>query len=194
MKVILTDNVKTLGSVGEIVNVSQGYARNYLIPNNKARLADEGNKKQVEDHQKRLAKKVEEQKQAAQEVAKKLQGLTVTLVKKVGGSGKLFGTVTANELSSELEKLGLDVERRLIHIKDSIKSLGQFDVQAKLFKGVEATFKVKVEMDAKQAQEMKEKQAAAEARAAKKGKEAPVEGEATTEEATAEEASEETKA
>ena len=192
MKVILTDNVKTLGSVGETVNVSPGYARNFLIPNDKARLADDSNSKQMEDYQKRLAKKVEEQKKAATDLASKLNGTVVALVKKVGGNGRLFGTVTSSELSSELEKMGYDVEKRLIHVVDAIKTTGTFDVKAKLFKDVEATFKVKVEMDAKQAQEMKEKQAAAEARAAKKGTEAP----ATTEgeEATATETTEESEA
>lgn len=170
MKVILTDNVKTLGSVGEIVNVSEGYARNFLIPNSKAMLADSSNQKQMADYQKRLAGKVAAQKSAAEELGKKLKGVTVNLTKKVGGNGKLFGTVTSSELSVELSKLGLDVERRHIHIADPIKGLGTFEVTAKLFKGVEATFKVKVEMDAAQANELKEKQAAAELKASKKGK------------------------
>ena len=178
MKVILTDNVKTLGSVGETVNVSPGYARNFLIPNDKARLADEGNTKQMADYQRRLAKKVEEQKKDAQALAKKLEGTVVAIVKKVGGNGRLFGTVTSNELSTELEKMGIDVEKRLIHVKDPIKTIGTFDVKANLFKDVEANFKVKVEMDAKQAQELKEKQVAAEARAAKKGKETPAQAKA----------------
>ena len=133
MKVILTDRVKTLGNVGEVVNVSQGYARNYLIPNKLALLADEGNTKQMEDYQKMLSKKVEEEKKAATDLAKQLNGKTITVTKKVGGNGRLFGTVTSTELSKELEKQGVVVEKRLINVDDPIKTLGDFEVKAQLF-------------------------------------------------------------
>lgn len=188
MKVILTDKVKSLGNIGEIVNVSQGFARNYLIPNKLAKLADEGNAKQMADYQKMLAKKVAEEKAAAEELAKKVSGITVSLVKKIGGNGRLFGTVTNSELSRELEKQGAIVERRLINVDTPIKTLGEYEMTAKLFKGVEATFKVKVEIDPKQAEEMKKKQEAAAKKAAKKA-EAPAE-EATAEAAETEEKTE----
>lgn len=184
MKVILTDSVKSLGNIGEIVNVSQGFARNYLIPNKKAKLADEGNSKQMADYQKMLAKKVAEEKAAAEDLAKKIGKITINLVKKVGGTGRLFGTVTNSELSKELEKQGVVVERRLITIENPIKTLGDFDITAKLFKGVETTFKVKVEMDPKQVEEIKKKQEAAAKKAAAK-KDAPeVDADAETTEAT----------
>lgn len=185
MKVILTERVKALGNIGEIVNVSPGHARNYLIPNKKAKLADEGNEKQMKDYQKMLEKKVEEEKSAAQALADKISGLTVNLVKKIGGNGRLFGTVTNSELAKELEKLGAAVERRLITIEEPIKTLGDYEITAKLFKGVEATFKVKVEIDPKQAEEMKKKQeAAAKKKAAKaEKKEEEVSSEEDTEEA-----------
>jgi large subunit ribosomal protein L9 len=188
MKVILTERVKSLGSVGEIVNVSQGFARNYLIPNSLAMLADEGNTKQISDYQKMLAKKVEEEKKAAEEVAGKLNSTTLTLVKKVGGNGRLFGTVTNAELSKELGKAGLDVERRLIHIETPIKTTGEYEISAKLFKGVEATFKVNIEMDPKQAAEMKKKQEAAEKKKASKKTEAKTEEAETATEEKSEEA------
>lgn len=184
MKVILTDKVKTLGNVGEIVNVSEGYARNFLIPQNKAKLADESNSKQMGDYQKMLAKKVAEEKAEADALAKKLSSTTVSLIKKVGGNGSLFGTVTNTEVAKELEKAGIVIERRLIAIDTPIKNLGEYDITAKLFKGVEATFKVKVEIDPKQAEEMKKKQEAAEAKKAKK--------EAKTEETAEVEAEEKT--
>lgn len=182
MKVILTETVKTLGNVGETVNVSTGHARNFLIPNKLAVLADSSNKKQMEDYQKMLAKKVAESKKEAEDTAKKLSGLTITLEKKIGGSGKLFGTVTTSEVADELAKKGVEVERRVI-ILDNIKGLGTYDVKVKLFKGVEATFKLKVEMDAKQAEEMKAKQEQASKKASKKGKkeEGDAEAEATSE-------------
>lgn len=165
MKVILTEKVKSLGNVGEIVNVSQGFGRNYLIPGKFAILADGSNTKQMADHEKMLAKKVATEKAEAEAVAKKLSGVTVTLIKKVGGNGSLFGTVTNTELSKELAKQDIIIERRQILIETSIKTLGTFDITAKIFKGIEANFKVKVEIDPKQAEEMKAKQ---EAIAAKK--------------------------
>lgn len=192
MKVILTENVKSLGNVGEIVNVSPGYARNSLIPARKAILADDSNKKQMADMEKMLAKRVAEQKAAAEEVAKKLSGSTVTLIKKVGGNGSLFGTVTNTEVAKELDKQGISIERRLIHIDTPIKALGTFEIKAKVFKGVEATFNVKVEIDPKQAEEMKKKQeAAAKKKAAKAEKaEAKADDAAEATEATTEETAE----
>lgn len=189
MKVILTERIKTLGNIGEIVNVSQGYARNFLIPNKLAKLADEGNSKQMADYQKMLAKKVAEEKAAAEATAKELSGLTVTLVKKIGGNGRLFGTVTNTEIAKELEKQNIVIERRVITIPTSIKALGDYEVTAKLFTGVEATFKVKVVIDPTQAEELKKKQAAAEKKAAAK-KEKAATAEAKSEETA--EASEET--
>lgn len=159
MKVILTERVQTLGNVGEIVNVSAGYARNYLMPNGFARLADDSNKKLLAAQQKSLAKKVQAQKDAALAVKKQLETLgTIELIKKVGANGKLFGTITTAELSKELENQGLNVERRLLHLESQIKGLGTFNVKAKLFADVEATFKVKVAIDPKQAEELKKAQ------------------------------------
>ncbi len=184
MKVILTERVKSVGSVGETVNVSEGYGRNYLIPQKLAVLADESNAKQMKDHEKRLEKKVAEEKAGAEAIAKKLGGVVVTLTKKVGGNGSLFGTVTNTELARELEKQDINVERRMITIETPIKTTGTHEVSAKIFKGVEATFKVNVEVDPVQAEEMKKKQEAAAAKkaamAAKK-EEAGEEGEESTE-------------
>jgi large subunit ribosomal protein L9 len=190
MKVILTGKVKSLGNIGEIVNVSEGYARNFLIPQKLGKLADESNAKQMADYQKMLAKKVLEEKAAAEAVAKTLSGVTVSLVKKIGGNGKLFGSVTNADIAKELEKQGISIEKRVINLVNPIKSLGAFEAVAKIVKGVEATFNVKVEMDPKQAEEMKKKQEAAAKRAAKKA-EAGEETEATTEEVEAEVTTEE---
>lgn len=158
MKVILTEKVPSLGSIGEVVNVSAGYARNFLIPGQKAVLADEGNTKQVAHMNKLLAKKVEEEKAEAVAVQKKVNGVNLEFVKRVGSNGKLFGTVTTSELSKELEAKGITVERRLLHVETPIKGLGTFNVKAKLFAGVEANFTVNVVIDPAQAEEMKKKQ------------------------------------
>ncbi len=158
MKVILTEKVPTLGNIGEIVNVSAGHARNFLVPNGLAMVADEGNKRLLAAQQKSLAKKMQAQKDAALELKKKIEGTTLELIKKVGASGKLFGTVTNAELSKELENKGFHVERRLIHLETPIKGLGTFNAKVKLFQDVEAIFKVKVAIDPKQAEELKKAQ------------------------------------
>ena len=186
MKIILTEKVPTLGGVGEIVNVSPGYARNYIIPNQLGVVADDAHKKALEDQKKRLAKKVAEEKDAALALKGKIDGLVIELTKKVGVSGKLFGTVTTTELSKELAVKEINVEKRLLTLETAIKSLGTFDVKAKLFSEVEATFQVKVVIDAKQAEELKAK----EARAAKSKKARKEKAQAAAEAGEAEEVKE----
>jgi len=194
MKVILTEKVKNLGNTGELVNVSPGFARNFLIPRNVAIVASEGNQKFIEDQQARLQKKIEAERSAAEEVKKQLESVSLELFKKVGGSGKLFGTVTNTELAKELAGKGIELERRQILIETPIKETGDFDVKVKLFTNVEGTFKVKVSMDLKQAEEMKAKQKQAEERAAAKAN-AKKSAEAKAENAEGEEsATEETEA
>lgn len=168
MKVILTEKVKALGTIGEIVNVSAGYARNFLFPRRLAMLADERNANMVKDKQKALAKKIAVEKDAAEAIKKKLEGLTVELIKKVGANGRLFGAVTSADIAKELEKQGVQVERRLITIEGSVKSLGTYDAKAKLFNDVVASFKVKVAIDAAMAEQLRKEQAEAQRRNAEK--------------------------
>lgn len=169
MKVILTEKVKALGTVGEIVNVSAGFARNYLFPKKFAVLADEKNSNVLKDQQKALAKKVEAEKGEAQSVKKKIEGQTIELIKKVGANGRLFGAVTSQEIAKEIEnKFGVQVERRQLQFDGSIKSLGTYDVKAKLFSDVVANFKLKVAIDAAMAEQLKKEQAEAQRRNAEK--------------------------
>jgi len=178
MKVILTEKVASLGNIGEVVNVSAGHARNFLFPQNKAVLADESNKAQMEHYNKMLGKKVAEEKSAAETVQKKLSGLNLDLVRKVGSNGKLFGAITTTELSKLLSEKGIEVEKRVLTVDNPIKSVGSYNVTAKLFSGVEAVFSVKVEMDPKQAEELKKK---AEAAAKKKKAKAEAQAEGSEE-------------
>ena len=158
MKVVLLEKVKSVGNVGEIVNVSAGHARNFLIPNGFAVAADEGSEKAMAHHQKMLKKKIEEEKSAAAAVQGKLDGIVVEFVKKVGLNGKLFGSITSTELAAELATKGFEVERRQLTIETPIKGIGSFNVKAHLFEGVDANFQVKVAMDPAQAEELKAKQ------------------------------------
>lgn len=99
---------------------------------------------------------------------KKIEGITVELIKKVGFNGRLFGAVTTQDIAKELEKQGVSIERRLLNIEGSVKSLGTYDVKAKLFNDVTATFKLKVAIDAAMAEELKKQQADAQKRNADK--------------------------
>ena len=165
MKVILKDKVKALGNIGEVVNVSNGYARNFLFPRQLAVLADEKNSKALESAKKILAKKMAEQEKIALEAKKKIEALKLELTKKVGANGKLFGTITNTELAQVLNGKGIEVERRQIVITNPIKQLGESEATIKLFSDVSATLKVNVVMDEAQAVEMQRKQKEAEARA-----------------------------
>ncbi len=168
MKVILVEKVKALGTIGEIVNVSAGFARNFLLPRKLALVADAKNENVLKDRQKALAKKVSAEKAEAEAVKKKLEGLTVELIKKVGSNGRLFGAVTTSEIAKELESKGIHLERRQLTVEGSIKSLGTYEVKAKLFQDVTATFKLKVAIDAAMAEQLKKEQAEAQKRNAEK--------------------------
>ena len=167
MKVILTETVRSLGNIGEIVNVSAGHARNFLLPQSLAVFADEGNERALENQKRALGKKITQQKEQAQTTKKQLHDLEIELTKKVGANGKLFGTVTTNELSRELAGRGIDVERRLLSLDSPIKSVGTFSVKAKLFEGVMGEFQVKVDMSPQQREELQKKTGAKKRKAAK---------------------------
>lgn len=158
MKVILTERVSTLGNVGEIVNVSAGYARNFLFPKKLAKLADVANTKVLEHQKRMLNKKVEAEKKEATDLKKKIEVVSLEFVKRVGASGKLFGTVTTTEMAKEFEKLNIAVDRRQIHMDAPIKGLGTYTAKVKLFIGIDAEFKVKVIQDQKQLEELKQAQ------------------------------------
>ena len=168
MDIILLDKVANLGGLGDKVVVKSGYARNFLFPKKLAILADEKNSNVLKDKQKALAKKIAAEKDVALAVKKKLEGVTVELIKKVGANGRLFGAVTSQEIVKEVEKLGVSLERRLLQFDGSIKSLGTYDVKAQLFNDVVANFKLKVAIDAAMAEELKKQQAEAQKRNAEK--------------------------
>ena len=161
MKVILTEKVKSLGNIGEIVNVSPGHARNFLFPRKLGLFANEKNQRVLENQKRALGKKIQEEKKEAIGIKKKLDGLEIVLTKKVGANGKLFGTVTSSEVSKELAKREIGVERRLLVIETPIKSVGAFTIKAKIFQDVVSEFQVKVEMDPKQLEELQNKSKAA---------------------------------
>lgn len=142
MKVILRESVENLGKIGDIVKVSEGYARNFLLPRKLVYIADETNVKAIEHHKKSLARKAEREKSSAQDVAKKLEQFSCTIAKKVGENEKIFGSVTNAEIAQALNKAGYQIEKRQIHLAEPIKQLGVYSVAVKLAAEVQAQVKV----------------------------------------------------
>jgi len=145
MKVILKQDIKGVGKKDQIINANDGYARNYLFPKNLAVPADKGNmtnlqsKQSSEEHRKFL------EKQAAIETAKKIEEITLKIQVKSGENGKVFGSVTAKEIGENLEKqYNIKVDKKKISLNDSIKVLGMFNIEIKLFDGVIAKLKLNV--------------------------------------------------
>ncbi|MBS1876684.1 MAG: 50S ribosomal protein L9 [Acidobacteria bacterium] len=136
MEVILREDIEKLGSRGQVVNVSPGYARNFLLPKKLAVAATEGNKKIVEQerqaHLRREAKEVAD----AQDLAKLMASVTISIAQKAGENDQLFGSVTAADIAAALEKQGYTIERRKIQLAEPIKQIGEYKVAVKLHKEV----------------------------------------------------------
>ena len=142
MQVILLEDVSSLGKAGDLVKVSDGFGRNYLIPQKKAILATEKNIKVLE-HQKRLVQhRMAKTKKDIQRMAQEIENLSCTFAKAVGESGKLFGSVTSMEIEAYLKENGIEVDRKKIHLEEPIKSVGMFTVPIKLHPDVIANLKV----------------------------------------------------
>jgi len=144
MKVILIDEIRGLGTRGDVVNVKDGYARNYLLPKNLAREATPGNLKSVEQERKKWALLGQAEKEKAQKAADSVKGVKVTITKRVGESNHLFGSVTSNEIADALAAKGVDVDKRRIELAHPIKTLGIHDVEVRLHRDVTAQIKVEV--------------------------------------------------
>lgn len=144
MKVILLQDVKGTGKKDDIVNVSDGYGRNFLLPR---KLAVEATAQAMNDIKNRERAKeyhIEEEKKAARAVAQKLEGLTVKIKAKAGTSGKLFGSVTSKEVAEEISRVaGVDIDKRKVNI-DDIKSFGTYSCEVKLYQGISAKLYISV--------------------------------------------------
>lgn len=145
MKVILLDNIKGVGKKDEVINASDGYARNFLFPKklaveaNSENMSKLNNKKEANNYRKDL------EKQAAEETAKKLKGILLKINVKAGENGKIFGGVTAKEIADTLKaQANIEVDKKKIELKEQIKTLGTFSVNIKLYEGVTGVLKVDV--------------------------------------------------
>ncbi|MBI4559066.1 MAG: 50S ribosomal protein L9 [Candidatus Hydrogenedentes bacterium] len=142
MKVILSENVSNLGNMGATVNVSDGYARNYLIPRKLAVQADSGSARQIEHELRLIRRREEKQRAALMEVAKQVEALTVEIKARAGEDDRIFGSITNANVADRLKELGVDVDRKNVALDDPIKALGIFTVPVRLGSGIEANVKV----------------------------------------------------
>ena len=144
IEVILREDVRTLGRAGEMVRVKPGYARNYLLPKGLAYEATEGNKKRIAAETRARASRNEAERSEAQRVADTLSGVTLKLSGKAGEEGKLFGSITAQDIADALQRQGHLVDKRRIELEHPIKTLGDHGVSVRLHPEVNAELRVSV--------------------------------------------------
>jgi len=145
MKVILQQDVKGQGKKGELKEVSDGYARNFLLPRKLAIIATADNLNTMKLQEKAKKAQIEKEKAAAKEIAEKLKGCTVKIQAKAGTSGKLFGAVTSKEIADALQaQFGIELEKNKIVQAEPIKTFGSFEVKCKLGHEISSTLKVMV--------------------------------------------------
>lgn len=144
MKVIFIKDVKGRGKAGEVKNVADGYARNYLLPNNLAVEATKGNMQSLKAKQRSEARKAEEEKQEAEQLKALLEKTTVELKAKTGEGGRLFGSITSKQIADELKRQKINIDKRKIDLAEPIRSLGYTNVPVKVHPEVTAVIKVHV--------------------------------------------------
>ena len=147
INVILQQDVSNLGKTGEVVRVRPGYARNYLLPNQLASAATTSNVNRLEHEKRQAGARNAKAKAAMQEIATKISATSVTLSRKAGEDGKLFGSVTTKEIEAALAEKGVTVDRRKIQLAEAIKTTGTYELPIKL--GFDVTGTIKVEVTSK---------------------------------------------
>ena len=144
MKVVLLQDLEGYGVFGDVINVKDGFANNYLIPRGIALPATDGNLRHVKSIIQQRMRKLEREKEKAISLAKALEGLMLEIQRPVGEKGKLFGSVTAADISNALKEKGFDVDRKRILLKTPIKDVGIYTVQIRLHPQVNVEIKVEV--------------------------------------------------
>lgn len=142
MEVILRQSIENLGNPGDVVNVKPGYARNYLLPRGLAYEATPGNLKRIAAERQRLEAAESSRREAAQDLAKRIEEVSLTFSARVGEEGKLFGSITGTDIAQQLEAHGVQVEKRQIDLHEPIKTLGVFRVPVRLHAEVRPEVKV----------------------------------------------------
>ena len=147
MQIILQEDVEKVGTRGQLVEVREGYARNFLLPKKLALEATPGNLKRLEKMRAAFAKKTAVEKESSQKLAELLASVSLTLSRKAGENDQLFGSVTSGDISEALAAQGYNIEKRKIVLTDPIKLVGEYDIPVKLHREVSATVKLTVKKD-----------------------------------------------
>jgi len=157
MDIILMENVKGLGQIGDVVSVKPGYSRNYLIPKGLAVEANQGNLKELEHHKRQLSRKAQKLSKEAADIKARIEALECVFSLRASEEGKLFGSVTSMELETAMAEQGVEIDRRKIQLDQPIKTLGEHVIDIKLNAGANASLKVRV-LNADAAVEMPSKE------------------------------------
>lgn len=144
MQIILREDIPSLGKAGEVVKVSEGYGRNFLLPRKKAMIATEGNLKRLEQDKQIIEAKRAKSKAAAEAEAQRIAALPITLEKQAGEEDKIFGSVSTRDIAAALEVHQVKIDRRLIRIKEPIRAVGEHTVELHLHHDVVVPLKVTV--------------------------------------------------
>ena len=145
MKVILTEDVKKLGSKGDVVDVADGYARNYLFPRGMAAEATKGKMKEIKEQEAKKERLESEKREEAEKLKSKIESEKFVLKVKAGEQGRLFGSVNTKDISEAAAEKGYDIDKRKIELNDSIKNLGMHNVSVKLYDDITAELKIDVQ-------------------------------------------------
>ena len=144
MKIILKEDIKKLGKMGQIVDVADGYARNYLVPKGFAVEASTKNVRSLEHEKKIIQEKARKHKDSAQDLASRISAMTLTIKAKAGEEEKLFGSVTTMDIAEALLTRGVEIEKKKIVLEEPIKRLGSYSVQIKLHPDVSVPLNIQV--------------------------------------------------
>jgi large subunit ribosomal protein L9 len=144
MKVILKRDVKGLGREGDMKEVKDGYARNFLLPTGAVAVADKGTVANWERHRDQREERDRQIRTDAEAVAERLGALTLTIPVKAGEKGRLFGAVTTHQIADAIHREGIELDRHALHLREPIKALGDYRVAVRLMPGVDATVTVSV--------------------------------------------------
>ncbi|MEM1133070.1 MAG: 50S ribosomal protein L9 [Pseudomonadota bacterium] len=156
MDIILLERIEKLGTIGDVVTVKDGYARNFLLPNKKALRANEANKKVFEANRDRIEKENKERADAASKHGENVDGTQIVLIRASSNSGQLYGSVAVRDIVEELNKTGADVDKSMVILERPIKTLGLFDVRIALHPEVSVTIQVNVARSEDEAELQKE--------------------------------------
>ena len=144
MKVILKEDVKSIGSMGQIVDVSDGFARNYLVPKGLAVEANVKNMRSLEHEKKVIQEKARKVKNSVQDLANRLANMNVVIKTKAGEEGKLFGSVTTMDIAEQLKNQGIEIDKKKISLDEPIKRLGTYAVNLRLHSEITAQVNIQV--------------------------------------------------